>query len=196
MKQKKIQRKSNDDDLSSRSAENDDIMDTSREGADDSAGEEGHCDLAEARVADSEEGRVHDDSSDERSRSLDTSAIGSTSQRHEGGRDLRHAHFLHGRLAPHLQLHHHLQHQGLHHSHHPLYPHRHALPSDPRNLSSVEKEFAPNFLDRDRDRDFEREVRSRPISERGESEDEEDNEEINVVDPDQTDSTSSKPIVP
>ena len=213
MKQKKIQRKSNDDDVGGRSADNDEAMDTSREGADDSAGEEGQGSLGEARMTDSPgEGRMHEDSSDERCRSREApTMISSSSQRHEDVRDLRHAHFLHGGLPPHLQMHHQLQQQqqpSIHHSHHPLYSHhRLPLPLGRRHSSPEEKEFAPNFLDRDRDhdydldrdrdcdRDLDIDTRSRLLSSREDSEDE-DNEEINVVDTDQAEPTSPKPLVP
>ncbi|RUS75541.1 hypothetical protein EGW08_016691, partial [Elysia chlorotica] len=192
MKQKKIQRKSNDDDGGIRSAENDDFMDTSREGAEDSAGEDGHCDLVRVKLSPSGgQGRVHDDSSDDRSRALETS-----SQILEEGRDIRHAHLLHGGLPSHLQLNHRLQQPSLQHNNRPLYPHCHARTPDTRSLLAAGKDLAPSFVDREHDHDhnLKRELRSRPLSERGESEDEED--EINVVDTDQTDSACPKLAAP
>ncbi|GFR89976.1 brain-specific homeobox-like protein [Elysia marginata] len=209
MKQKKIQRKSNDDDVSGgRAADQDDVMDTSREGADDSAGEEGHSGLpADTRMSDSPgEARPNDECPGDRTKPsrLEGHALGLTLQRQEEEeRDLRHAHFLHGGLPPHLQLHHHLQqqqqslHHNHHHHHHPLFPHRQVvLPTGRRHPSSPEeKEFSPNFLERDRDHELDKEQRSRPLSDRDESEEEEDNEEINVVDTDQSDLVSHKLLV-
>ncbi|GFO15238.1 Brain-specific homeobox-like protein [Plakobranchus ocellatus] len=206
MKQKKIQRKSHDDDVGGRTTDNDEVMDTSREGADDSAGEEGHgTTTLETHVtmdspgeAGERAGGGRDDLSD-RSRSRETPLIGSISQRQDELRDLRHAHFLHGNLPPHLQLHHHLQQQqqqqhSLHQAtHHHLFSHRrpNPQPTSRHRHSPEESKFSRKALDRELDS-----LRSRPLSDHEESEDEDDNEEINVVDPDQIDPVSPKPNVP